>query len=260
MKKEYGKFSLTRVKELMVQEEKIAAKRKKRFVVWVGFLSSEEKKLVNFLQEVIRLRDERKDHISKCLVVVFRLAQQVFKQAGVSARLIYYTAFDEFKRGPDYVRSIQDKIEKRPDGYSVLITYSGDLLIEYGKFEENQKILAKFYTKDHRVSSKILEGQSGSEGIGVGRVRIVRSTGTEAKFFKKGEVLVTGMTRPEYIQLMKKASAIVTDEGGITCHAAIVSRELKKPCVIGTKVATLVLKDGDLVEVDANKGMVRKIK
>lgn len=72
-------------------------------------------------------------------------------------------------------------------------------------------------------------------------------------------VLVTSMTRPEFLPLMKQAAAVVTDEGGITCHAAIVSRELKIPCVIGTKVATQVLKDGDRVEVDADRGVVRKI-
>ena len=65
---------------------------------------------------------------------------------------------------------------------------------------------------------------------------------------------------PEYVPLMKKAAAIVTDEGGITCHAAIVSRELNKPCIIGVKIATKVLKDGDLIEVDAEKGVVKVIK
>ena len=59
---------------------------------------------------------------------------------------------------------------------------------------------------------------------------------------------------------MKKAGAFVTNEGGITCHAAIVAREMKKPCIIGTKIATKVLKDGDLVEVDAENGVVRVIK
>ena len=58
----------------------------------------------------------------------------------------------------------------------------------------------------------------------------------------------------------RKAKAIVTDEGGITCHAAIVSRELGKVCVVGTKIATQIFKDGDMVEVDANKGVVRIIK
>ena len=68
------------------------------------------------------------------------------------------------------------------------------------------------------------------------------------------------MTRPEMVVAMKKAGAIVTDEGGITSHAAVVSREFGIPCIIGTKKATKVFKDGDLVEVDANRGVVRRVK
>ena len=68
------------------------------------------------------------------------------------------------------------------------------------------------------------------------------------------------MTRPDYAIILNKATAIITDEGGLTCHASIVSRELGIPCIIGTTIATKVLKDGDLVEVDATEGMVRKIK
>ena len=68
------------------------------------------------------------------------------------------------------------------------------------------------------------------------------------------------MTTPDYIPAMKKAAAFVTDEGGITCHAAIIAREMKKPCIVGTKIATQILHDGDLVEVDADKGVVRIIK
>ena len=65
------------------------------------------------------------------------------------------------------------------------------------------------------------------------------------------------MTRPEFAPAMKNAVAVITDEGGITCHAAIVSRELKVPCVIGTKIATKILHDGDEVEVKADHGLVR---
>ncbi len=68
------------------------------------------------------------------------------------------------------------------------------------------------------------------------------------------------MTSPEYVFAMKKASAIITDTGGLTSHAAIVSRELKKVCVVGCRIATAVLHDGDLVEVDGEKGVVRKCK
>ena len=75
--------------------------------------------------------------------------------------------------------------------------------------------------------------------------------------FNDNEILVASMTRPEYVPLMKKAKAIITDEGGITCHAAVVSRELKVPCIIGTQIATTKLSDGDFVEVDADNGIVR---
>ena len=77
---------------------------------------------------------------------------------------------------------------------------------------------------------------------------------------RKNEFLVATMTTPDYILLMKKAVGFITDEGGVTCHAAIVAREMNKPCIIGTKVATKVLKDGDLVEVDVNKGIVKILK
>jgi phosphoenolpyruvate synthase/pyruvate phosphate dikinase len=79
------------------------------------------------------------------------------------------------------------------------------------------------------------------------------------KGFNKGDVLVATWTEPKYTPIMKLASAIVTDEGGLTSHAAIVSRELNIPCVIGTKNATKVLKTGDMVEVDANNGVVKII-
>lgn len=78
--------------------------------------------------------------------------------------------------------------------------------------------------------------------------------------FKKGQVLVTGMTQPNMAPLIRKASAIVTDEGGLTSHAAIISREFGIPCIVGTHKATQVLKNGDFVEVDANKGVVKIIK
>ena len=91
-----------------------------------------------------------------------------------------------------------------------------------------------------------------------GRVVIVMKSHDLLKV-SAGDILVSSMTRPEMTPVMQKVAGFVTDEGGITSHAAIVSRELKKPCIIGTKVATKVLKDGDLVEVDAEKGIVRKV-
>ena len=91
-------------------------------------------------------------------------------------------------------------------------------------------------------------------------IHTVEKASEEIPEVMEGEVLVAPMTTPDYLPAMKRATAFVTDEGGITCHAAIVARELKKPCIIGTKIATKVLKDGDLVEVDANTGTVKIIK
>lgn len=101
-----------------------------------------------------------------------------------------------------------------------------------------------------------IKGQAAFKGKMKGIVRIVKNREQMQKV-KDGEILVSPMTTPDFMPAMKKASAFVTDEGGITCHAAITARELKKPCIIGTKIATKVLKDEDLVEVDAEKGMVR---
>lgn len=105
-----------------------------------------------------------------------------------------------------------------------------------------------------------LKGTIASRGKVTGRVMILNDfNDPRAAAFASGDILVTSMTRPEFLPLMKLAAAFITDEGGITSHAAIVAREMKKPCIIGTKIATQVLKDGDMVEVDAEKGLVRKI-
>jgi pyruvate,water dikinase len=102
------------------------------------------------------------------------------------------------------------------------------------------------------------KGIIANKGIVTGIAKIVMKS-TDLSKIKVGNILVSSMTRPEMTAAMKIASGFVTDEGGITCHAAIVSRELNKPCIIGTKIATKILKDGDQIEVDATKGIVRII-
>ncbi len=88
-----------------------------------------------------------------------------------------------------------------------------------------------------------------------GRVKIINEVKDMAKM-ESGDILVSVATNPELVPAIKKAAAIVTDIGGITCHAAIISRELGIPCVVGTKVATKVLKDGDIIDVSATHGKV----
>jgi pyruvate,water dikinase len=101
----------------------------------------------------------------------------------------------------------------------------------------------------------LVEGQGASPGIGTGRVVIVHNI-KDVGTVKEGDILVARMTNPDMVPAMRKVSAIVTDEGGMTCHAAIVSRELGTPAVVGTKKATAVLKPGQMVTVDGEKGHV----
>ena len=101
-----------------------------------------------------------------------------------------------------------------------------------------------------------LTGQVAYKGTYIGKVSMVL-TKEDANNFKEGNVLVASQTTPDFIHAIKKAGAIVADEGGIISHASISAREFKIPCIIGTKIATQVLKDGDMVEVDADRGVVR---
>lgn len=104
----------------------------------------------------------------------------------------------------------------------------------------------------------ILKGIGVSVGVVNGKVRIVEGI-KDISSFNEGDILVTEITDPTMVIMMSKAGAIVTDIGGMTSHPAIVSRELGIPCVVNTKEATKVLKDGDLVEVDGEKGTINKL-
>lgn len=105
----------------------------------------------------------------------------------------------------------------------------------------------------------ILKGLPASPGLATGKVRIIEDP-KDIKEFKDGEILVTLMTSPDWVPAMKKASAIITNNGGMTCHAAIVSREMQIPCLVGTtsrgNAATNVLKNGQEITVDTKNGVV----
>ena len=123
------------------------------------------------------------------------------------------------------------------------------------------KELKQVYVKQNNQE---LKGKVASSGFVTGRVRILvagnlKMLNEAMKTVKKGDIMMISMTQPNMVPLMKKVAAIVTDEGGMISHAAIMAREFGIPCLVGTEIATKVFKDGDMVEVDANKGIVRKL-
>ncbi len=121
---------------------------------------------------------------------------------------------------------------------------------------QSRPITTHARNNDEEISGEvIISGQGASPGIGSGPVRVVSSI-EDLQKIEKGDILVTMMTNPDMVVAMQKASAIVTDEGGLTSHAAIISREMGIPAVVGTKTATQKLKDGQLVTVDGSTGRV----
>ena len=115
----------------------------------------------------------------------------------------------------------------------------------------------KMEESKHEQLKVIVRGISaGRRGYGIGKATVVLNPDDANRDMKKGDILVTGMTDPDFVPFMKMASAIVTDKGGITSHAAIVSRELNIPCVVGTEIATQVMKTGQEYTVDSRNGII----
>ncbi|PIV00524.1 phosphoenolpyruvate synthase [Candidatus Shapirobacteria bacterium CG03_land_8_20_14_0_80_39_12] len=130
-------------------------------------------------------------------------------------------------------------------------------LKEMAKFSESSPEAKEEKSAKKEIGEKkiILTGSAASPGLGWGKVVIVNSKKEIGKV-KQGDILVTSMTTPDFVPAMKKVSAIVTDKGGLTSHAAIVSRELGVPCVVGTEKATKLLKNNQAITVDGTHGKV----
>lgn len=153
-------------------------------------------------------------------------------------------------------QAFKERLKRRLTDHAMVLENNEITLIEDEKLKE-------YYLKNKEKQGELLEirelsGQAVSPGVVRGTAKLVFST-KDLKSINKGDILVTAMTTPEFVTAMEKASAIVTDDGGILCHAAIVSRELHLPCVVGTKKATKAFKNGNTLEVDGTNGIVRRI-
>ena len=135
------------------------------------------------------------------------------------------------------------------DGQKTIILEGEEAKREYSKYI--------FSREKIDISQTELKGMPACAGFARGKVRII-NTSAEMHKMQKGDILVSAATMPDLVPAMKKAAAIITNEGGIMCHAAIVSRELGIPCIVGVRNANKILKDGDEVEVDAAKGTIKK--
>ena len=200
----------------------------------------------------IAWQDARKKDIWVYLHYEDVMLQDIARRMGVEKDLLTFAAHEEIPVLFSGAMSADELLPRR--------SMSG-MYAESGRTEAISARDATAYWKlyvdvPHDTETKEFEGIIASKGKVRGRVKIILDPYGHVGF-DEGDVLVTTMTTPEFIFVMKKACAVITDTGGLTSHAAIVSRELNVPCLVGTKIATQVLKDGDVVEVDADAGVVR---
>lgn len=217
-------------------------------------LSKEIMDIADAISDAMVWQDARKKEIWIYIHYKELLLDEIVRRYGFEKKYLYNFESEEILELLG--KKKDDKIFKsREEAYSFL---SAEEIVSF-----DEKISLKYWDMyaQEKVDKNINEfkGTVVSKGNGKtinGIVKIVLDA-HNISGFNEGDILVTTMTSPEFVFVMKKAGAVITDTGGLTSHAAIVSRELKKVCIVGTKVATQVLKNGDEVEVDVEKGVVR---
>lgn len=220
----------------------------------IGRIKSQELKDLLVLNNVIfEIHDRRKEYMTQGLTYLDAGLAEIGKRWQIPLSDLRYILPTEFESLPGIADELR---ERRKKSVYFLFPDCSKVAVSGPRADD---IIHKLQMQNHvDADADSIQGNCAVPGMVRGRVKICRGV-EEISKMRKGDILVACMTQPEFVPAMRMASAVITDEGGLTCHAAIVSRELGIPCVIGTKIATRVLKDGDMVEVDANKGIVRKL-
>lgn len=245
-------------KEELEELKELFNERQKEFEGIIKILKPDKKflNLLEFLKDNVFLRDYRDMLRQKLNVELRKFYQEVARRLDISIEQVAILTNNEVIK---YL-SVNKKFPKKEINERVKLY----LLIQNGSKVEmysGRKALskAKIELKISKLKQvKEVRGIVGSKGEAKGRVVIIY-TNKDLSKVKKGDVMVATMTRQDFVPAMRKAVAVVTDEGSVTAHAAIIARELKIPCVVATKFATQIFKDGDIVEVDAIHGLIRKL-
>lgn len=217
------------------------------------------KQLLAAFEVLAAMHDIRKEMQMKMMYAGFSITDNLLKKSGIPLALRNFILVEEYLNLENRIKPSLDELHARKKAYWCQFTSDGKILMLSGKKAVSRIKRSKIGGLENRADNGLIKGISASPGKVQGRVRVELDAKILNRTIKPGEILVTSQTTPEFAPAMKKAVAIITDEGGITSHAAIVSRELRIPCIIGTHHATRILKTGDRVEVDAEKGIVRKI-
>ncbi len=208
-----------------------------------------EKQIISLLKISEVIRDKRKQINMIGSYMMFRFLDEAVKRCSISNKLAIRSFWFEYEDLVLNTSKISLILKKRQE-FSLIYKNRQIFYCDYIAIRERSEL-----DRDIRKFS----GTSAASGLYQGKVRLVLNN-NDLFTFHLGEILVADMTRPEFLPAMRKAGAIITNEGGLTCHAAIVARELNIPCIVGAKIATKILKNGDRVIVDANKGIIEIVK
>ncbi|MFA5069695.1 MAG: PEP-utilizing enzyme [Patescibacteria group bacterium] len=230
-------------------------KKNKNALINKYAISGNTLRFLNFFNWVTTYRDDRKKYNQIANYVFIEIIEKISKEIGIGIDLLKYAVPDEIPLIIKRDKKTIAELKKRANiGLIVFAGKTTKLEVVSGSIaEEYFEILEK------TIAASEIRGTTVSPGKVIGIAKIILNQKDFSKM-DNGDVIVASMTRPEYVSIMKKAAAVITDEGGITCHAAIVSRELNIPCITGTQIATRSLADGDLIDVNANHGLVKIIK
>ncbi len=205
------------------------------------------------LQVVSTVQDVRKAGLLEMVFAAHRFGEEFARRKEIPFEDAKNATWEEIENN---TWSREDLIARR-DPFVMFWSLDGRLVYQ-GKDAAAMIALTHTHILKLDETASEIRGVSASKGNVRGRVVVVFKPEEFARV-QEGDVLVTIMTRPEFLPVMYRAAAFVCDEGGLTSHAAIVARELKKPCIVATRIGTRTFKDGDIVEVDADKGIVRII-
>ena len=245
------------------QEQRLFdVKTNKQELIALYNIPSDVVKIADVLRMAIEWQDERKKYIFQTLHYKDILLKHTAERFGYDFQTLLNYDFHEIEEFV-FHRTCKETYTERNTGGSASIVLTSpttyDIDISTLATEHVADAWKQYLNEDIKSGTREFKGSIACIGDGKpvrGVVRVLLDP-NQSNEFKPGEILVAPMTSPEYVFVMKIASAILTDTGGLTSHAAIVSRELNVPCLVGTKIATHLLKDGDIVEVDAQKGTVK---
>ena len=220
-------------------------------------IKPKDKKVLDTAKRFAYIKDLRDDFRRKAVYYAqTSLFKEIAKRMGIALQDLSYLQEKDIINFLDAGNKVMN-IKERKNGFVMFFNSNKELTCVSGN--EVKITMRKLDLSAREDYFTEIRGVTASNGIAQGRVTIVKGVKDLYKV-KKGDVLVAVTTHPDYVPAMQKVVAIVTDEGGLTSHAAIVARELSVPCIVGTKNASKILKDNDKVEVDANMGLVRKLK